>query len=104
MKHGHRIDGKKTPEYQSYCHAKYRCTCPTNDDYIHYGARGITMDPRWLDSFWNFLSDMGCRPVGTSLDRKDVNGNYEPGNCVWSTTSVQNKNRRRWNRKKVLTP
>ena len=53
------------------------------------------MCARWRDSFEHFLSDMGEAPEGMSIERKDVNGNYEPGNCVWATVVEQGQNTRR---------
>lgn len=70
-----------------------RCTKPENDDYANYGGRGIRVCDRWL-SFENFFADMGERPAGKTLDRKDVDGDYEPGNCRWATYREQNQNRR----------
>lgn len=89
-KHGH----YNTPTNRSWNGARNRCFNPNNKDYIHYGARGITMCERW-SKFENFLADMGEKPKGMSLDRIDNNGNYEPGNCRWATYSQQNSNQRR---------
>ena len=58
-----------------------------------YSARGITYDQRW-DTFENFLADMGEAPDGMSLDRIDVNGNYEKSNCRWATKEQQANNTR----------
>lgn len=58
-----------------------------------YFDRGIRVCERWL-TFANFLADMGERPVGQTLDRIDVNGNYEPGNCRWATSKEQGSNKR----------
>jgi hypothetical protein len=57
-------------------------------------AREFHVCDRWLESFDNFLADMGERPTGKTLDRKNVDGNYEPGNCRWATGSEQQRNRR----------
>lgn len=81
-------------EYSSWTHAKYRTTNPKNDNYEHYGGRGIKMCDSWLNSFENFYKDMGERPEGMTLDRIDVNGNYEPGNCRWAAQTTQTRNTR----------
>jgi hypothetical protein len=71
-----------------------RCTNPTNNRYYCYGARGIKVCDRWLESFKNFLDDMGERPQGYQLDRIETNGNYEPSNCRWVTPKENCKTRR----------
>lgn len=63
--------------------------------YPQYGGRGIKVCDRW-QRFENFLADMGVRPEGKTLDRIDTDGNYEPGNCKWSTASEQQQNKRRF--------
>ncbi len=62
----------------------------------HYFDRLITVCSRW-DSYENFVSDMGERPIGTTLDRINVNGNYEPSNCRWATNKTQQRNKRNTN-------
>lgn len=81
----------RTPTWRSWQAMKYRCNDKKNED---YGGRGITYCPTW-DSFENFLRDMGERPEGTTLERRDPNGNYEQSNCRWATPKEQQRNRRR---------
>jgi hypothetical protein len=93
-KHGHFIGDKPTPTYKSWQAMIARCTNPKHPAYKHYAGRGITICAAWLGSFPQFLADMGARPDGLTLDRKDNSGNYEPGNCRWATVLEQNRNRR----------
>lgn len=88
FKHGY----AQRAEYRAYRNAMERCRNPKNDSYHDYGGRGIQF---LYESFEQFLSDIGDKPSPNhSLDRKQVNGHYEPGNCRWSTRSDQCKNQR----------
>lgn len=81
-------------EFRAWTGCKTRCYNKNSKNYAEYGGRGIEVCSRWLDSYDNFLTDMGRCPQGCSLDRIDVNGNYEPGNCRWATAIQQQNNRR----------
>lgn len=70
-----------------------RCKYKSQSGYKHYGGRGIMVCTRWR-SFARFIEDMGPRPEGLTLDRINVNGNYEPSNCRWATPLEQTHNRR----------
>lgn len=93
LTHGHRVDRKATRTWKSYQHAKSRCFNANDEKHPVYGGRGITMCQRWVDSFAEFLADMGECPPGLTLDRIDVNGNYEPRNCRWASRAVQVRNK-----------
>jgi hypothetical protein len=93
--HGNRTHGmSRTPEYQAWGAMFTRCYNTSVPKYKHYGGRGIVVCDRWR-SFEVFLADMGSRPSPKhSLDRIDVNGNYEPTNCRWATMVMQVNNKR----------
>ena len=84
----------RSPEYRAWSDMWQRCTNPKCKNYNNYGGRGIVVCSRWQE-FQVFMSDMGNRPSDAhSLERVNVNGNYEPTNCTWATASQQNFNRR----------
>jgi len=85
--------GRWTTEYKSWCGMKERCYNIKNHKYPIYGAIGIIICDRWLNSFENFISDMGPKPSSKhSIDRIDNDGNYEPSNCRWATPLEQSRN------------
>lgn len=91
LNHGHNTNQKPTPEYEAWNGARKRCADLGNPN---YGGRGIIMCERWND-FNLFLLDMGMRPSQShSIDRINVDGNYEPSNCRWATPNEQAWNRR----------
>lgn len=98
-RHGHRRSIDKPTRSASTTYTTWReiirrCFRTSDSAYPCYGGRGITMCERWRYSFENFLADMGERPPGTTIDRIDYDGHYEPGNCRWADSVTQSHNRR----------
>jgi hypothetical protein len=89
--HGMARHNHPTPEYRAYQAAKDRCTNPKNIGWKNYGGRGIKF---LFTSFEQFFAELGLRPKGKSLDRKNNNGHYKPGNVRWATKKEQQKNKR----------
>lgn len=81
-----------TRTYASWIAMKSRCVNPKDKKWAFYGGAGVTVCIRWQYSFENFLADMGERPAGHTLDRKDGDKGYQKDNCRWATPKQQNNN------------
>lgn len=92
--HGYSVNPKTRQLYAIWKTMRHRCASRGNPKFPDYGGRGIRVCRRWRESFEAFVQDMGPRPKGLTLGRKDNEGNYEPSNCEWQTPLTQSNNRR----------
>ncbi len=94
LTHGEAVRSGRSTTYKTWRSMMARCNNPHHIGYPNYGGRGISVCPEWRASYVAFRDHVGERPDGHTIDRINVNGNYEPGNVRWATTSEQMRNRR----------
>lgn len=92
------IGKKQTRLYMTWAGMKQRCSNPKHKAFKRYGGRGITVCERWANSFEAFMEDMGPQPLEYTIERINLNGNYESTNCKWIPKSEQglNQSRNHW--------
>lgn len=103
VRHGYASHKIYDKLYHTWNGIKYRCYNPNSKDYKHYGGRGVRMCNEWLNDFMTFRSwalENGFSE-NLTIDRVDVNGNYEPSNCRWVTVAEQNRNKTTTRRKEL---
>lgn len=92
--HSKLTNGLRRPEYRAWLNMKQRCHNPNAANYRWYGAKGVRVCARWMESFEAFIADLGPRPATNyTVSRTDDSGNYEPGNCRWATWTEQHATR-----------
>lgn len=91
--HGHCTRTGQSSEYMTWSQMIQRCHNPNNAAYQYYGGRGITVCDRWM-KFSNFITDMGSRPIGYTLERRNNSLGYYPENCGWASRDENNRNKR----------
>ncbi len=82
------------PLFGTWVAMKQRCYNPKHTYYEYYGGKGVKVCERWVDSFANFVEDMGERPDGYTLDRVDGGEEYSPDNCRWADWNTQGLNKK----------
>lgn len=99
-KHGHAGRGTHTATYRCWRNMLTRCYDVKSERWKNYGGRGIIVCREWF-SFENFLHDLGEKPKGLTIERRDVHGNYEPANCCWATWAEQMRNTTRSKKNRI---
>ena len=94
IKHGFSRAGSVSKEYKSWLDAKARCYNPNNVAYKNYGGRGIKISKEWKNNFPRFIKDMGKKPIGFTIERKNNELGYSKSNCVWASRKSQSLNNR----------